>query len=104
MQVYNTQDYLFDTNGAQKGIYQRDIVRLRIKNVDKESIKKIHEQIEKIKLNNNDGIDNIRFNIILGPILNIIGGYFNNIPEYGNCSRWTSKILLEGGITTSLFV
>ena len=67
----------------------------------------MHKYIEQIKTNNNltNSDDKVRFNIVLGPILNFFGKFFfPNFPEYGNCSRWTSAILYRGGLTTGIFV
>ncbi len=103
IQFYDANEYLFGTTSAQKGIYQRDIVGLRIENVSQLDIKLMHNYIINLKLNNNNNNnDKVRFNIILGlsepyknfcknfikgPILNLFGNFINNFPEYGNCAR-----------------
>lgn len=111
IQFYDADEYLFGTTSAQKGIYQRDIVGLRIENVNPIDIEKMHQYILKLEANNNNNDSNgdkVRFNIVLGPILNFIGKFFPNLkynfPEYGNCARWTSSMLFEAGLTTKYFV
>jgi hypothetical protein len=110
IQIYDAKEYLFGTNtttcGAQRGIYQRDIVGLRVENVPLDNIIKMHKYIEKLQLDNNkiDGGDMVKFNIVLGPIINIFGKIFSNIPEYGNCARWTSAMLFQAGLTTKYYV
>jgi hypothetical protein len=108
IQIYDAKEYLFGIDikkgGAQRGIYQRDIIGLRVENVNPENIKKLHQIVNELKSGNNDQYDNFRFNIILGPILNFFGQIFGNFPQYGNCSRWTSLILNQAGLTTKIFV
>lgn len=108
IQIYDTKEYLFGTDikksGAQRGIYQRDIIGLRVENVSKEDILKLHEIVEKLKSGNNTPDNNYRFNIILGPVLNFLGYFFSKYPEYGNCSRWSSLMLKNAGLTTGIYV
>jgi len=104
IQIYDANEYLFGTKSAQKGIYQRDIVGLRIENVSQLDIKLMHNYIMDLKSNNNNSQDKVRFNIILGPVLNLFGNFINNFPEYGNCARWTSSMLFKAGLTTNYFV
>lgn len=114
IQIYDAKEYLFGTDikkgGAQRGIYQRDIVGLRVENLSQEHIIKLHEIVEKLKSGNNKPDDNYRFNdkyrfnIILGPVLNFLGYFFYKYPEYGNCSRWTSLMLNQAGLTTGIYV
>ena len=108
IQTYDAKEYLFGTNsktsGPQRGIYQRDIVGLRVENVDPENIKKMHNYIESIRQSNENKSGEKRFNIVLGPILNMVKNIFPNFPEYGNCARWTSSMLLHAGLTTNYFV
>lgn len=108
IQIHDAKEYLFGTNtktsGPQRGFYQRDIVGLRVENVDPENIQKMHDYIEKIRTNNEIGNKDKRFNIIFGPILNQIKSIYPNFPEYGNCARWTSSMLLHAGLTTNYFV
>ena len=104
IQFYDAKEYLFGTKSAQKGIYQRDIVGLRIENVSPLDIKVMHKYILELESNNNNSNDKVRFNIILGPILNFFGNFMNNFPEYGNCARWTSSMLFRAGLTTNYFV
>lgn len=104
IQIYDAKEYLFGTTSAQKGIYQRDIVGLRIENVSASDIKIMHEYILNLQSNNNNSNNEVRFNIILGPILNFFGNFTGDFPEYGNCARWTSSMLFHCGLTTSYFV
>jgi hypothetical protein len=104
IQLYDAKEYLFGITSTQKGIYQRDIVGLRIENVSSLDIQNMHDYILNLKLNNNNFNDKIRFNIILGPILNFLGNFINNFPEYGNCAKWTSSMLFTCGLTTNYFV
>lgn len=112
IRFYEPKEYFYGTNsetcGAQRGVYNRSMIGLRIENVDPKDIELMHNYI--LKLLDDDTNQKIKFNIIFGPILNILGSLFNNtiikefIPEYGNCSKWMSSILLKGNLITGINV
>jgi hypothetical protein len=45
-----------------------------------------------------------RFNILLGPVFNLLTIIFPTYPQYGNCARWTSTMLKEAGLVHKYFV
>jgi len=121
IQIYDAKEYFFGTDpkkcGAQKGVYQRDMVELRVENVDPIEIQKMHEYIEELMKHNEQAIrisddmkesfmnnGHYRFNLFFGPVLNLLRNIFPSFPEYGNCARWTSSMLLHAGLTTNYFV
>lgn len=127
---YEATDYLYgtgkDKHGSQRGVYNRNMVGIRIENVSKENIKKMHVYF--LKLREYDQMGLKKFNIVLGPMLNfltrgIIGwliGHDKHIKdeydasynfsnydlqlikeiEYGNCAKWISEGLKCAGLIT----
>lgn len=104
IQFYKSSDYFYgtdeNTHGSQKGaMYNRDMVGIRIENVDSNDIKKMHEYFKELSA---DGFEkHKKFNIAIGPILNTIGKFIP-LPEYGNCAKWVSEGLLRAKVTTSV--
>lgn len=97
---YSQEDYFFGTTpsriGQQKGVWNRDMIVIRIKNVPIEKRKRISEYVNEVMKKKKDG--NASFNIVLGPIFNTIKKYIPGVPlpkETGNCAWWVSKILRE---------
>ena len=105
IQFYKPCEYLYGvdekTCGAQRGVYNRNIVGIRIYDVPEENIEQMHLYI--LSLIEKEHKE-IKFNIVIGPILNYLKLYFPNIPEYGNCSKWTSTMLQKAGVLNKTFV
>lgn len=107
IQFYEPKEYLFGVNpktcGSQRGIYNRNMVGIRVYGVPKEKIVEMHEHIQKLILMENDKIG---FNIVIGPIINFINKWFPTLKfkEYGNCSKWTSTMLQKAGVLDKTFV
>jgi len=121
IQIYDAKEYFYGTDpekcGAQKGIYQRDMVELRVEDVDPEQIARMHSYIQELITHNEEAVrtaeemklsyqnyGQYRFNLFFGPLLNMLRIVFPTFPEYGNCARWTSSMLLKAGLTTNYFV
>lgn len=104
--IYSAEDYFYSTDptksGAQRGVYSRDYIGLRVEDVNTEDIKQMHDYIQKLIIE--DQTHNIRFNLFVGPFLNMIKHYYPNFPEYGNCARWTSAMLLKAKLITTYYV
>lgn len=115
---YDAKEYLYGTckekNGTQRGVYNRNMVGIRIENVEPNEIARMHEYF--LKLQEFDKSGHKKFNIVFGPIMNfgiraIIRwskdftnkheekfGYkdtdnidYDSISdiEFGNCAKWT---------------
>lgn len=105
VQFYGASDYLYGTDsnktGSQKGVYNRDMVGIRVESVSKEDIEKMHKYF--LELRDQEQKHLKKFNIIFGPIMNFIGRFIP-LPEYGNCAKWTSEGLKRAGVTTSVSI
>lgn len=122
--IYDTKEYLYgtnpETNGAQRGVYNRNIAGIRIENVSKEKIQQMHNYFLELQENEKSGFK--KFNICFGPIINIfIRGIINWCKyndqkhdvdskinydevkkiEYGNCAKWISEGLKRAGLCTA---
>ncbi len=121
IQVYDAKEYFFGTepekSGAQKGVYHRDMVELRVEDVSPQEIEKMHNYILQLMDHSEQSIaiaqqnkqqfmnyGHYRFNLFFGPLLNLLHIVFPHFPEYGNCARWTSAMLMKAGLTTNYFV
>eukprot|EP00602_Paraphysomonas_sp_CaronLab_P009472 CAMPEP_0185030380 /NCGR_PEP_ID=MMETSP1103-20130426/17312_1 /TAXON_ID=36769 /ORGANISM="Paraphysomonas bandaiensis, Strain Caron Lab Isolate" /LENGTH=245 /DNA_ID=CAMNT_0027565487 /DNA_START=88 /DNA_END=822 /DNA_ORIENTATION=- len=105
LQFYEAKEYLYGTDrmtsGAQRGTYHRDMVGVRVEHVAADDIERMHSYI--LELIEKDSED-VKFNLVLGPLLNALKHIHPAIPEYGNCARWTSSMLLQAGLVTTYFV
>jgi hypothetical protein len=105
IRFYEPKNYIFGTNektcGAQRGIYNRNIVGIRIYGVKDEDILEMHNYIHNLI---EEEHKSIKFNIVLGPILNKIKEVFPSMPEYGNCSKWTSAMLQKAKVIDGTYV
>lgn len=122
--MYDTAEYLYgvdpNTNGAQRGIYNRNIASIRIENVPQEKVQKMHNYF--LELQEQEKLGNKKFNICFGPIINIFvrgiarwlkfhdSKYELNSEinydliskiEYGNCAKWISEGLKRADICTA---
>lgn len=122
--MYNPTEYLYgtnpETNGAQRGVYNRNIVGIRVENVEQENIKKMHNYFLELQEEEKKGYK--KFNICFGPIINMfIRGTIkwlkyndikNNVDsklnyeeikkiEYGNCAKWISEGLKKANVCTA---
>jgi len=92
-------EYLFGTNfegcpSPQGGIYNREIVSIRIEEYSEEKIKWIDDFFN--KTNTKDIEQKASFSLVLFIIFNAIKDYLPfSLSESGNCSYWTSKGLVE---------
>jgi hypothetical protein len=107
IKYYDPKEYLYGTNpetcGAQRGVYNRNMVGIRVYGVKPEDMQDMIDHIENlIQMENKK----IKFNIVLGPILNIFKTIFPtlNLPEFGNCSKWTSTMLQKAKVIDNTFV
>lgn len=124
---YDAKEYLYGTNeltnGAQRGVYNRNIAGIRIENVSHNKILTMHNYFLDLQEQEKNGYK--KFNLFAGPLINfIIRGIirwcknhslkcnleysifddFNyeatqNI-EYGNCAKWISEGLKRANICT----
>lgn len=107
IQFYKPSEYLYgvdpQTCGAQRGVYNRNFVGIRIYGIKNENIEEMHKHIKTLIANEHITVE---FNIIIGPILNFFREYFPflNIPEFGNCSKWTSTMLQKANVIEKTFV
>lgn len=106
IQFFDAKEYFYGTNpetsGQQRATYHRDMIGLRVENVDSEDIERMHNYI--LELIEKDGTE-VKFNLVLGPVINFLRTWLPlPISEYGNCARWTSAILLQAGLTTKICV
>lgn len=109
IQFYSKTEYLYGTDAKQialqKGAYNRDMVGIRIENVDDVDIAKMHNYFLHIRDNEKSGMK--KFNIVFGPLINTINKWLFseiNFPEYGNCAKWTSEGLKRAKIATSVSI
>jgi hypothetical protein len=120
VQFYDANEYLYGTdsnkNGSQKGVYNRDMMGIRVEDISKENVIAMHNYF--LELRDQEQKHMKKFNIIFGPIINFIGK-FVSLPvihrsptqttagrncEYGNCAKWTSEGLKRAGVVTSVSV
>lgn len=106
VKFYSPEEYFFglhqDNKAEQLGIYNRDMITIRVHNVPDEKIVAMHEFF--MDLHNRHSLGEAKFNIILGPLYNSIRKVFPNMAQIGNCARWTSEGLLKAGVTTNLSI
>lgn len=107
IQFYSPEQYLFGTDpktcGAQRGVYNRNFIGVRVYNIPKDQLADMHNHILYLIAKEHQ---EIKFNIILGPILNFIRELLpsRRLPEFGNCSKWTSTMLQKAGVVHKIFV
>lgn len=105
IKIYDTKEYLYGTDprkcGAQRGVYNRNIIGLRVENVPKEYMEQLDKYIKELELNE---YSKYKFNIFFGPVLNLVKLINPQAPEYGNCARWSSMMLSKAGLVTNIYV
>jgi hypothetical protein len=103
VEFMSPEQYFFERNSDQGGIWNRSFVSIRIEDVSDEAIIKMDKKFKAIQENSING--SAKFEVILGPIYNKLRNYFPKIAERGNCARWASVGLEEAGLVTkrSLF-
>jgi hypothetical protein len=104
VRFYDAKDYLYgigEKTGEQKGVYNRDIVGIRIENVDPKKVEQMHNYF--LRLIEDEKLGLVKFNIFFGPIINLFREIFQ-LPEYGNCAKWISTGLYRAGVTTAISV
>ena len=105
VRFYDAKDYLYGTKTGSddQDTYRRNIVGVRVEELDQDDINKMHEYF--LELAKTSGEGTTRFNIIFGPILNMIRTVSPiQLPEYGNCSKWISEGLYRAGVVTRVMV
>jgi len=91
------EDYLFGTShfekgGSQGGIYNRNIISVRVENVSRQQILDMDYFYHKLKRNQNVA----KFSLVFGLLWNWTAGWLPiDVAERGNCAYWTSKGLVE---------
>ena len=105
VQFYEASDFFYGTKegkiASQMGVYNRDMIGIRIEDVNIEDIKKMHEYF--LDLMDQESKKVKKFNIIFGPVINTVGK-FVSLPEHGNCAKWTSEGLKRAGVVTSISI
>lgn len=90
-QFFTPEEYLFTDKSPQGGIQNREIIGVRLYNIDPEYIKNLHKYYQTI-----EGTG--KFHMFASPIYNKLKVFFPNITERGNCARWTSYGLKKVGL------
>jgi hypothetical protein len=97
------RDYLFDAVvGEQGGIFNRDIIGIRIEHVDPDKIIAMDKYFQ--ELSERHFHKEAKFNIAFAPIFNLAASILPSsllgIAERGNCAMYTSKGLREAGVVS----
>jgi len=93
------EDYLFGTHcfekgGTQGGVYNRNIISVRIENVPRQQIKDMDYFYKKLQRNQLQSV--AKFSLLFGALWNWLAEYLPvDVAERGNCAYWTSKGLVE---------
>ena len=95
---YTPENYLFERNPDQGGIFNRDFIGIRIEDVPAENIIQMDKKFQEI--NDNSITGEAKFDILFGPIYNFLRNYFPSLAERGNCARWSSLGLEKAGLVT----
>ena len=95
---YTPEDYLFDRNPDQGGIFNRNFIGIRVENIPNENIIAMDTAFQEIKANSITG--KAKFDIMFGPVYNTFRQIFPSLAEYGNCARWSSLGLQKAGLVT----
>lgn len=99
---YEAKEYLFGLEkskvGEQVGIYNRDIVSIRVHDVSDENILAMHNYYLSLQEGYSKG--KFDFNLFMGPIYNLLSYLFPNMALTGNCAWWTSQGLLRAKVVT----
>ena len=105
VRFYDAKEYLYgidrEKGGAQAGVYNRDIIGIRVEKVDPDKIKLMHNYF--LSLMEDEKIGLVKFNIFVGPFLNLFRELFQSA-EYGNCAKWISGGLYRAGAITSMSI
>lgn len=101
VQIFDAKDYLYGTStgSTDQDGYHRNIVGVRIENIDSKGIDQMHEYFMKLRERYKN--KKVKFNIVFGPLINTVRNIFPSIPEYGNCAKWISEGLLRAGVVTN---
>jgi len=84
----------FDKGSSQGGIYNRNMVSVRIEDYPEDKIVDLDHYYRKLQKNHD-----ARFSLFFSPVMNNIYRWFpDSVVEHGNCARWTSKGLTESGL------
>eukprot|EP01104_Vermistella_antarctica_P011585 TRINITY_DN3250_c0_g1_i1.p1 TRINITY_DN3250_c0_g1~~TRINITY_DN3250_c0_g1_i1.p1 ORF type:complete len:435 (-),score=87.15 TRINITY_DN3250_c0_g1_i1:96-1295(-) len=101
-------DYLFSTHfhskqtSSQMGLYNRSIVSVRVEEAADEDILKMHEYFVGLEKRSEDS--DAKFDMVFGPLYNFVRAHTRipGVVERGNCARYTSKGLHEGGFVQNV--
>lgn len=86
----------FDDTTEQKGVYNRDIVGLRVEDVPPADVEAMHQFYTALAEDHRHGLAD--FNIMLGAVYNALAWLNLPIAKRGNCAHWTSKGLVTAGL------
>eukprot|EP01124_Arcella_intermedia_P005978 TRINITY_DN13507_c0_g1_i3.p1 TRINITY_DN13507_c0_g1~~TRINITY_DN13507_c0_g1_i3.p1 ORF type:complete len:258 (-),score=52.36 TRINITY_DN13507_c0_g1_i3:45-818(-) len=95
---------MFNTGCGQGGIYNRNMVSVRIENYPADKIRDMDYYYRKLARTQSE--KDAKFSLIFGNLWNVVAPWLPiDIAERGNCARWTSKGLKEAGVLrfSSLF-
>lgn len=96
-------EYLFGVEkGAQRGVYNRDMIGVRIENVAPERILAMDQYFQELA---ERGVrKDAKFDIILGPMFNLLRAILPEailgVAERGNCAMYTSRGLRRAGLVS----
>jgi hypothetical protein len=99
---YRSQDYLFSAESEQGGIYNRSMLSVAYHDVPNEKIKEMHKYFQELDKKSLTG--HKKFDIIFGPIWNLLGALFPIMIEKGNCAKWTSEGLKRAGVINRIHI
>lgn len=95
------EEFFFGTNfdiktgNEQGGLYNRNFVSVRVQRVPDERVLAMHQYF--LDLANRAHKEKVNYNVIFGPVLNMLGGTM-----YGNCAYWCSKGLNQVGLVNTI--
>ena len=94
-------EYLFGTQidlTEQGGVYNRDIYGVRVEQWPEDKVRAMHEYFTNLTERDKQG--QATFNILFGPLYNIIRYIFPTTAERGNCASWISGGLRAAELTS----
>ena len=94
------KEFLFGDSGPQGGVHNREMVGIRIENVDREKVREMHEYFLRVQEDSRRGRN--KFWIAPAIFHNFLHRLSNSLfVQYGNCARWTSKGLQKAGVVSN---
>ena len=101
---YPSKEYLYGVtdHGIQQAVYNREMVGIRIEDIDKEDVEKLHKFFLNLQKGNIEGTKD--YALMGGNLINVVSSItnkFTKMPKYGNCAEWISEGLKEIDIVTA---